>query len=113
VADHIRKTYPPDAKIIADEIGILGYYLKDYVILDTAGLVHKDIPQNAYFVYNHLVKTRNPDLIINCRYGFGEQLKENVLQPLWIDIDSGRKVGYSVEKVFPGDNLLVRILKRE
>jgi hypothetical protein len=113
VADYVRKSFPPDNKIIADEIGILGYYLKDYVILDTAGLIHKDIPKNAYFLYDHLVKTRNPDLIINCRYISDKISQDDLLQPVLINIGSGTKIRYSVEKVFQGDNLFVRILRRE
>ncbi|MBN1900217.1 hypothetical protein JW926_02685 [Candidatus Sumerlaeota bacterium] len=113
VADHIEKTYSPDNKIISDEIGILGYFLEEYVILDTAGLIHGDIPSNSYFLYDYLVRTRNPELIVNCRYNPEKESREEIFKPIRIDIGSGRKMRYDVEKVFPGDNLLVRILKRE
>jgi len=114
VSGYIRDKYPEGTELIADEIGIFGYYLPDYTILDTAGLVHRDIPQDSYFYYNYLVQTRKPELIINCRYPSGKEDRIRDLDtPLEMDLGEGKRIRYRVKRLFPGSRLLVRILEKQ
>lgn len=110
--EYIQETFPAGTKIIADEIGIMGYYLPDHVILDTAGLVHRGFPPEAYFQYEYLVQTQNPAVIINCKYLSGKEKKESFVEPLIIPIGSGKKVRYDVIQIFPGEKIMIRILKK-
>ena len=109
-ADFITENYPAGTDIIADEIGIIGYLLMDYPILDTAGLVHRDLPQDAYYNYKYLVQTQKPLLIINNMTGDPE--KKEVLEPLLISSGDDR-YEYRFVRAFPGYRFLVRILERK
>ncbi len=112
VTRYVRENFPPQTNIIADEIGIIGYDLPEFTILDTAGLIHREFPPDAYFKYDYLVKTHSPRLIINCLYVSKGENAEILQHPLIIPTDSGKKVQYNVIKIFPGERLVVRILKR-
>ena len=112
VSEYVKETFPSGTEIIADEIGIFGYYLPDHIILDTAGIVHRNFPADAYFRYEYLVQTQNPLVIINCKYLSGKEKKESFGEPLTIPIGSGEKVRYDVIQIFPGEKIIVRILKK-
>ncbi len=111
-SEYIQENFPKGTKMIADEIGIFGYYLPDHVILDTAGLVHRGFPPEAYFRYEYLVRTQQPPVIINCKYLSGGEQEESFSQPLHVSPGKGKNARYDVIRIFPGDKILVRVLKR-
>ena len=111
-AEYIKENFPKGTEMIADEIGIFGYYLPDHVILDTAGLVHRGFSPEAYFRYEYLVQTKKPLVIINCKYLSGQEQKESFWEPLFISLGAGKKARYDVIQLFPGEKIMIRILKR-
>lgn len=113
VAAYIRQNMPAGSQLIADEIGIIGYLLPDYTILDTAGIVHKNIPYEAYFRYEYLVSTFHPSVIINCQYPRKDATVEQLQTPLRISLPQGKVEEYDVMRIFPGKNLTVRVMRRK
>ena len=112
-ANYIKDHWEPENKIIADEIGIFGYHLQEYTILDTAGLIHQNFPWEAYFYYSYLVKHYKPELIVNCRYPSDIEKEENSYEPIIVPIDEGIYLSYEVRRIFEGEEMMVRILEKE
>ena len=111
---YITEHYEGKMEVIADEIGIFGYYLPEKIILDTAGLVHADIPPDAYYRYEYLVETRNPKLIVQCLYFYDEEKRGDPARSLDVNISSGLSIKYDFVRLFNHAriDLMVRILER-
>ncbi|HPB31102.1 MAG TPA: hypothetical protein PLB62_06570, partial [Candidatus Sumerlaeota bacterium] len=106
----VRNMIPPGSSVLADEIGILGFYLSDYIILDTAGLIHNNLPQSSYYRHDHLVQRDRPPVIIQCRYLRGDEDHSMWDRPLEFNFPNGESITYQPRHILPGEKIVVRIL---
>lgn len=110
--DYVRENIPKGNMILADEIGILGYFLPEYTFLDPTGLIHKDMPKEGYYRYEFLAVKYRPMVIINSHYMKRDDMPENLKEPIRFKSEGQSIDQYDVMYLVPGKSVTLRILKR-
>ena len=110
--NQIRQKVPKGNKILADEIGIFGYYLPEYLFLDPAGLIHRNMPKEAFYRYDYLAAMYRPMIIINSHYMKGDETLEKLNEPIsFKSVGEGASL-YEVMFLVPGKDVTLRVFKR-
>lgn len=103
---------PRNELVLADEIGIFGYFLPDLRFCDISGLIHKDITAENIYRQDYFLREFKPEVFINSVYINNPDIIAKLPNKLMVTAENGKKIIYKLIADYSIPRLRVRIFRK-
>ncbi|MCX7765806.1 MAG: hypothetical protein N2246_03760 [Candidatus Sumerlaeia bacterium] len=112
---HISKELeeiPRGKLVLADEIGIFGYFLSELRFCDISGLIHKEITAEDIYRQDYFLRQFKPDIFINTVYINKPDSVAKLPDKLTVIAENGEKIIYQLTADYSIPLIRVRVFRK-
>ncbi len=103
---------PRNKLVLADEIGIFGYFLPDLRFCDISGLIHKEITAENIYRQDYFLREFKPEVFINSVYINNPDIIIKLPNKLTVTAENEKKIIYQLIADYSIPRLRVRIFRK-